>query len=55
MLSKQIDISISELESMTIGGLIDYAHEYADQMDKSSKRRKSNVRKATQADIDRLL
>ncbi|MBG9983345.1 hypothetical protein HYO62_00425 [Aerococcaceae bacterium DSM 111022] len=55
MLSKQVDISISELESMTIGGLIDYAHEYADQMSKSKQGKKNDVRKATQKDIDRLL
>ena len=55
MLAKQVDMSISELEQMTIGGLIDYAHTYADHLDKSRKKDNAKVRDASQEDIDRML
>ena len=53
MLSKQVGMSIDELEMMTIGGLIDYAHVYADELDRSEE--KTKVKEATQDDIDTLL
>lgn len=55
MLAKQVDISITELENMTIGGLIDYAHTYAEHLDKGRKKDEIKVREATQEDIDRML
>lgn len=39
---------------MTIGGLVDYAHTYIDEVDKA-KKKETNIREATQDDIDKYM
>lgn len=45
---KQIGLSFDELELMTVGSVIDYAHTYVEEQNPESQ----NVRKATQADFE---
>lgn len=55
MLTKNIHMNIFELEHMTVGGIIDYADIYADELDRArSKKPKERIRKANQSDIDAL-
>lgn len=45
---KQIGLSFDELELMTVGSVIDYAHTFIEQQNPESQ----NVRKANQSDFD---
>ena len=49
-MAKECGISFEEMDSMTIGNVLDVVYTYIDLHDPKKKR----VRKATQADIDRM-
>ena len=50
-MAKECGISYPEMESMTLGNVLDVVYTYIELHD---PKRKSNVRKANQKDIDRF-
>ena len=50
---KQIGLAIAELEFFTFGGILDLINTYIDEQEQMNSK-KSNVRDATQTDIDKM-